>query len=449
MGRVFCVLKMLQIWFAFLGLVGLCSSETIPLQLILDATSEEVHYIKGWLEAPSYMDLTEMKFVTTTEPDWERGDDDLFEVEDDDDFSDDMLNGGGDDDDDDDNDDYSYNDDETSAPTEGEGGGNDTTPPTPGTDAPTVPSDAVETPAPTEKETEDGGDDETTTTPAPEGGGDDATPAPAPTGDDGDGGGNRTRILDDGASGGMSQRTSQIVDFVVFLLPEDCAKNEWGGCVWAALGVGAYDDEVEGGVSFCCSEDTVAREICDAEDLGKLIVDHDIFTGDHRTVEVPTEDDAQFQLDDPIFKQDVSGDYIMVLGNCDDYGMDVLAVGNMEWKSVRGNLPGELYDLMLFYVALTLFYLLLVVWYGCGMRMFQEAAIPIQKYIAATMILGLLELSFRALDLGIWNARGFRSENIAYVCKFRLSLFSLIFTFLESQNFGLVPHRLRFGNDLL
>jgi hypothetical protein len=388
----------------------------------------------GWLEAPSYMDLTELKFVTTSDPFFVHGDDDYDDAFNDDDFNDDGAPG-----------DVFTQVPTDAAPDEEPDDGKDveTSPPTPApvTEAPaTAQADGTDTLAPSpgptpgddgDAPTGEGGDGDAVTSPPTDGGdGDGDTATTPPT--DGDGG-NRTRLLEGGNGGGITQRTTQVLDFVVFLLPEDCEKNDWGGCSWAALGIGATDDEVEGEISYCCSEDTVARNLCGAEDLGKLIVNHDIFKGDHRKVDVPTDEDTQFHLDDPVFKQDVSGDYIMVLGNCDDYGMDVLTIGDMEWKSLRGNLPGDMYDLMLFYVALTFFYFLLALSYGCGMKIYQEAAIPIQKYIAATIVLGLFELTFRALDLGIWNAVGYRQEYVAYACK--CACVSLQNTFLKPSQF--------------
>jgi hypothetical protein len=167
----------------------------------------------------------------------------------------------------------------------------------------------------------------------------------------------------------------------------------------------------------CCSEDTVKRGICAGDELGKLIVSHNLFTGIHRKVEVPTTEDETFFQDHPVFQIEESGDYVMILANCYDYGVGVLAVGSMEWKSVRGFLPGDMFGLMFFYVALTLIYLLLLLWYYCGMRMFQDAAIPIQKFILATIIIGTFELFFRSLDLGLWNLDGLRNDGVVIACK--------------------------------
>jgi len=49
------------------------------------------------------------------------------------------------------------------------------------------------------------------------------------------------------------------------------------------------------------------------------------------------------------------------------------------------------------------------------MRIFQDSAIPIQKYIVSTMFLGFLEFIFRAVDLGYWNLAGTRAKPLLYV----------------------------------
>jgi hypothetical protein len=146
-------------------------------------------------------------------------------------------------------------------------------------------------------------------------------------------------------------------------------------------------------------------------------VNHNVFAGEHRKVQVPTTEDQYYFVDNPTFDIEESGDYVMILTNCYDYGVEVLAVGSMEWKSVQGYLPGDMVGLMLFYAALALFYVLLVLWYYCGMRMFQDAAIPIQTFILATMILETFELFFRSLDLGLWNLDGLRNDGVVYACK--------------------------------
>mmetsp|Transcript_23423 Transcript_23423/g.26104 ORF Transcript_23423/g.26104 Transcript_23423/m.26104 type:complete len:810 (+) Transcript_23423:83-2512(+) len=225
--------------------------------------------------------------------------------------------------------------------------------------------------------------------------------------------GGRNRVLDrdqNTATSGMKQ----IADIVLFLVPGDCQKDIWGTCDWVTLGIGAYDDEMEGGMSYCCSKDTAERGNCNFDDVGTLIVDHSIFNGEHRLIDVPSLPLQDFSLDDPKFDVQVSGDYVMVIANCNDDGLSVITLGSMEWKSVGGFLPGDIFGLMFFYAGLAAIYFVVMLWYYFGMKMYQEAAIPIQKYILATMVLGFLEISFLGIDLFIWNITGLRSPGVAY-----------------------------------
>lgn len=305
-------------------------------------------------------------------------------------------------------------DDLTEAPTSAPpSGGNSTVTEAP-TGSPPDGGDGSETAGPTGTP----GDDGNGVTEVPSGapvvngsGGDEVAttaPSPAPTPED-------RRVLESNG-----QRVMQVIHFVLFLIPDDCKQDMWGNCDWSALGVGAIDDLVEGDISYCCSEDTASRGICMSSDIGKIIVDPVLFGGQQKTLDVPTTINTEFNLtaDDSVFKIGTSGDYVLLMGNCYDDGLDVLEIGSMEWKAEnRGYVPGHLYGLMLFYAAITAIYFLLVVFYFCGMRMFQDNAIPIQRYILATMILGFLELTARAADLGYWNLNGNRSVNVLYACK--------------------------------
>jgi hypothetical protein len=73
---------------------------------------------------------------------------------------------------------------------------------------------------------------------------------------------------------------------------------------------------------------------------------------------------------------------------------------------------------MFFYAGLAAIYFVVTLWYHCGMRMYQEAAIPIQKYILATMVVGFLEVSSLGIDLYIWNVNGHRYPAVAYTGEF-------------------------------
>lgn len=349
--------------------------------------------IVGWLDAPAHVDLSGTKFMTTVVPSFDDG---FFNE--DDDMNDNRF-------------------DDTSSPTDFpeestvEPGTVDTPAPT------TSPSDGsgatAQTPAPSNDEFNvPTAASPASMSPAPSSA--NAVSTPAPSGD------RRERRLEDGTDtlGGGAPRVKQFLDIVFFNIPEKCKTNVWGSCDWSALGVGMRDDRVSGGVNYCCSEDAVSDGLCPSNQMGRLIIDPSLFQGQAKSVEVPTESDKEFTLDDALFDVSVSGDYVLILANCDDYGMDVFSLGSMEWKSVKGYLPGEIFGLMFFYVALTIVYLILVLWYYCGMKMYQDAAIPIQKFILATIMLGLLEFFFRSLDLGTWNMDGLRSTVFVWIGTF-------------------------------
>lgn len=73
---------------------------------------------------------------------------------------------------------------------------------------------------------------------------------------------------------------------------------------------------------------------------------------------------------------------------------------------------------MLFQIACTSIYLVLAIWYYCGMRSYQDAAIPIQKFILGTIVLGLLMHALKSVDFVYWNQIGMRSEVLMYIGKF-------------------------------
>eukprot|EP00980_Cylindrotheca_fusiformis_P023809 scaffold11032_cov122-Cylindrotheca_fusiformis.AAC.10 len=406
-------------------------AEIVPLDLILDATPEEVHYIEGWLRAPAVINFTNVQFKTTRSLD--------FLFDDDDGLIDDLI--------------------DAPTPTPSAGGDPSLAP----TGLNSDPGDALSGQPSTVTPSGDGGSDGPSTNPvdgpvSPPGdtgsGGGDGSPVPssAPTdlnSDPGDGlSGQPSTVTpsgpstDAGSVGGTistvpspapspapspdfdrraldnGQEVNQIVHFVLFLIPNDCKKDFYGVCDWTALGVGALDNFVEGGISYCCSEDTAGRGLCNSNDIGRLILDSVLFSGQQKTVDVPAEEETDFNFpdEDRAFNVDTSGDYVLLMANCYGQGIDVLEVGSMEWKSEdRGLLPAHLYGLMLFYSAITAIYFVLIVFYYCGMRMFQDSAIPIQRYIFATMILGFFELLARASDLGFWNLNGTRSLGIVYI----------------------------------
>ena len=359
----------------------------------------------GFLYAPAHVDLSNLVFRSIEEPAFVH-DDDIDDGSLDDDFVDDTIG--------------EEDDDETPAKTTPPSGDGDQSTPAPTENATPVATASVASPAPSPSPVDDeatpapgDAESETPTIPTEEppeennestlAPGDDSestSPTEAPSVLD--------RRLDD---------SNQVIDVVLVYLPGGCNKTDWGTCKWPAVGVGAEDSAMKGDFSFCCSADTAARDICPSGDIGKLIVDHSKFSGQHKTIDVPSEADQYLSLEEPMFEVDVTGSYVVVLANCNDNGLDVLVSGTMEWKSVGGFLPGDMFGLMFFYAGLTVYYFVTLVWYGCGMKVFQGSAIPIQRFIVATMMLGVLEFLMRTMDLYIWNMEGEREARVVYPCE--------------------------------
>ena len=116
--------------------------------------------------------------------------------------------------------------------------------------------------------------------------------------------------------------------------------------------------------------------------------------------------DGLFELDN---KEEPSGKYVMVVANCNESnGRDLTVSGEYTWSSVHGYLPGNLFGEMYFFMVLFVCYLVVFTVYGCKMNTYREAIIPIQKWMLATIGIGLLEVFFKAGDLWVWNVDGDR-----------------------------------------
>lgn len=190
--------------------------------------------------------------------------------------------------------------------------------------------------------------------------------------------------------------------------PKECA-NSRSGCDWTKLGIGSSDPK--GGVRWCCSNDAIDFGYCAGGDAqyGRLIVNSTLFEGQHRFIDVPATGSLEAsvhyaKLEEPT----ISGKYVLVIANCNDEGRDVFVNGKYIWKSVHGYLPGDLFGEMFFFAFLTAVYLTLALWYGITMKVYEDAAIPIQKWILGAIVLGLLETFFRSGDYLVWNADGHR-----------------------------------------
>ena len=194
--------------------------------------------------------------------------------------------------------------------------------------------------------------------------------------------------------------------------PSNCANTRYG-CDWTDLGVGASD--TTGNLRWCCSDDASALGLCSGgpSQEGRLIIDSAKFSGQHKSLMVPSEGDWKRKVDEGMFElkgeQGSSGKYVLIIANCNDaMGRDLIVSGQYTWSSVHGYLPGNLFGEMYFFFIIFGFYTILFVFYMCKMSVYLDAIIPIQKWVLATIAIGLLEVFFKAGDLWVWNVDGDR-----------------------------------------
>lgn len=217
------------------------------------------------------------------------------------------------------------------------------------------------------------------------------------------------KIGDDAESDIISGST--YVDIVLFHEPPECANTRLG-CDWTQLGVGA-DDGV-GNLRWCCADDAIGLGLCKggAKQDGRLIVDPDKFNGQHRFLGVPPSGEwsraVKFGMFD-LQEKDGNGKYVMVVANCNDVnGRNLTVSGEYVWKSAHGYLPGNLFGEMYFYFVVAICYLALLAWYVFRYVVYRDAAIPIFKWIIATIGIGFMECFLKGGDLWVWNVDGVR-----------------------------------------
>jgi hypothetical protein len=202
------------------------------------------------------------------------------------------------------------------------------------------------------------------------------------------------------------------LDLVAFRLPDECA-NTKAGCDWQSLGIGAR--HADGTLRWCCTPEAVALGFCKGGDeLGRLIVDQAKLSAKKRMIPIPNSGDMTKAVNNGMIDEQESGNYVLVMANCNDAGRDVLISGEAAYISAHGYLPGELWGFLYFFAAMSIAYLVLVLWYSIMMHLNMESRIPIEKWILTTILLGFGEMLFKTADAFVWNVDGHRQVWLCY-----------------------------------
>jgi hypothetical protein len=129
------------------------------------------------------------------------------------------------------------------------------------------------------------------------------------------------------------------VDVVVFYQPSACSQTSQS-CGWASLGVGNSTQTIGiNGIQkvtrYCCNQEAIDWKLCDASSYGTLIIDNTKFRGDRRFVEYPP---GQRRFVNETLRygrlpQTKTGQYEIVVANCNDNGRTIHIEGNSVWSS--------------------------------------------------------------------------------------------------------------------
>eukprot|EP00816_Leptocylindrus_hargravesii_P011914 CAMPEP_0196824648 /NCGR_PEP_ID=MMETSP1362-20130617/92602_1 /TAXON_ID=163516 /ORGANISM="Leptocylindrus danicus, Strain CCMP1856" /LENGTH=862 /DNA_ID=CAMNT_0042204969 /DNA_START=52 /DNA_END=2640 /DNA_ORIENTATION=- len=204
----------------------------------------------------------------------------------------------------------------------------------------------------------------------------------------------------------------ETVTVEIAFVPEesyDCSRSG-NGCELHDLGIGLSLGHGES--AWCCSQETVDLGLCSSGMRGKLMFDNDIFRGTYLSIYVPRYDIGKPGGSAAIMRTHVSGKQFMFIANCGN--TDVSMSGTAAWKSKHGYLPGYLWGEFILFAILTALYVILLAWYWHRMNKFAEHNIDIHKWLVLTILIGALEVFFKAGDFWVWNEDGERFDTITY-----------------------------------
>lgn len=136
------------------------------------------------------------------------------------------------------------------------------------------------------------------------------------------------------------------------------------GCEWDEVGVGKQGDD--GVIRRCCSPEAVNMSLCDEQSIGRLILDHEKFTGSHFKISIMRGDSAR-QIRNSTMNITESGIYVLYIAKCDDMGPAIYVAEHGKWKSYFGYMPLLFLPFLSIPFIFALVYFAFVVHYGARM----------------------------------------------------------------------------------
>lgn len=262
----------------------------------------------------------------------------------------------------------------------------------------------------------------------------------------------------------QQQSPQQVLEVVLVPIPKRCgAKRLWDTmksptgastngskqlqptCDWPKLGIGVttIQSTASAGTSrhqFCCSQASMDKGICNANQLGRLIL-HPKVQENYVQVVVPASSSASFSWphDDSVFATNQTGDYVWILANCWEDGSDVSVDGTLVWNNAvvangtaggLGNLVHSIKEgpqskkpkfpqdgrlqIWVYGVMGTLYLMLGIGWYCCGgttslqihsTKTTDGLGIASHHTLSVVIFVASMHLWLSSVHLYVWGAR--------------------------------------------
>jgi uncharacterized membrane protein YciS (DUF1049 family)/outer membrane lipoprotein SlyB len=242
------------------------------------------------------------------------------------------------------------------------------------------------------------------------------------------------------------------LDLALLYIPDRCHETPEGCDLAKDLGVGVPSSKSGKSNSwYCCTRDAHFDGACDSADgrtrttdFGRLILNPQLFHGETRSIAIDSSlasNNALLQVrrhfvgDQADFAaNNGAGEYALILANCnmlhsrlvvvngtvsfvssstatapttggmDDNGYDLAT----EQQNYQNQGATQVQDCALFYPALAIFYLLLLVWFARLFIRNVNSRIALEKWILVTTVLGFCEMTLRAMEYCIWQYNTYR-----------------------------------------
>ena len=241
----------------------------------------------------------------------------------------------------------------------------------------------------------------------------------------------------DGAEADQGACSSNNFDILLFREPSGPDEKYWQSY---------WEDR-----QFCCTAAAVEEELCERNQLNKLIVPNDLPGAFSSSFLLEPNQVMKFSDDALMSKHEIaeSGVYILMMASCDESSPDVTIAGQIESMDPYGYLPADLFGNLPYYMVLSGLYSLLAVCWGVVCFMYYDQIIPMQMWITTVLGFGMIETTSLCAHYDHWNLKGLMSINLmmtGVIFGIAKRTFSRVVVLLLSLGYGVVKPSL--GDDM-